>query len=356
MIDSNIRGLYKRIEYQIANLKGLFSKNEKQMIDNVNEIKRDNEDFKDSQKYIFDTHKADVNNPHKVTKSQIGLGDVDNVKQASAEEFNNHVNSQNNPHAVTKTQVGLGNVDNIRQASKAEFDNHIGDKNLHTTETEKNKWNDAQLFRITSFEGSGKFHVGNTDDLHEKVTLYNGFVYFTSSSNAINGPGAALRGLWISASDAKYGTIMGYDNANRTWLKTYVDGVWSKWERLLTNSEKVEWKSPIMPLLNGWKQYSTLKVQFYKNSFGEVELIGAITGGTIGMDVPVFTLPDGYRPIQSEHFIGVASSLGTGSVPQYHRTQIDTKGNVYIQSVSNTVNPNEFISFGFKFMAAPKEE
>ena len=116
---------------------GLFSKNEKQMIDNVNEIKRDNEDFKDSQKYIFDTHKADVNNPHKVTKSQIGLGNVDNVKQAPAEEFNNHVNSKNNPHAVTKTQVGLGNVDNIRQASKAEFDIHIEDKTLHTTEAEK---------------------------------------------------------------------------------------------------------------------------------------------------------------------------------------------------------------------------
>lgn len=52
------------------------------------------------------------------------------------------------------------------------------------------------------------------------------------------------------------------------------------------------------------------------------------------------------------HFIGVASSIGGGSTPQTHRTHIDTDGNVYIQSVSNSTNPNEFITFGFKFMAA----
>ena len=37
---------------------------------------------------------------------------------------NNHKNDKNNPHNVTKSQVGLGNVDNVKQASKAEFDNH----------------------------------------------------------------------------------------------------------------------------------------------------------------------------------------------------------------------------------------
>ncbi|MFP3514504.1 hypothetical protein SB775_33960, partial [Peribacillus sp. SIMBA_075] len=71
MLDSNIRGLFKRIEYQIANLKGLFFKNEKQMLDNINEFKKDNEEFKDNQKYVLTVHIDDQNNPHNVTKNQI---------------------------------------------------------------------------------------------------------------------------------------------------------------------------------------------------------------------------------------------------------------------------------------------
>lgn len=51
----------------------------------------------------------------------IFIGDAENVTAAissslvyaSKDEFNNHVNNQNNPHAVTKEQVGLGNVPNV---------------------------------------------------------------------------------------------------------------------------------------------------------------------------------------------------------------------------------------------------
>ena len=94
-------------------------------------------------------HIADNSNPHSVTKEQIGLANVDNVKQWSASnhpttlsgygisdavtsaEFDslsadveanatsiaNHIADQSNPHEVTKTQIGLGNVDNVKQYS-----------------------------------------------------------------------------------------------------------------------------------------------------------------------------------------------------------------------------------------------
>lgn len=52
---------------------------------------------------------------------------------------------------------------------------------------------------------------------------------------------------------------------------------WQGWKRVLTNVEQIEWKFPTT-IINGWKQYGTQKVQFYKNPFGEVELIGSITG------------------------------------------------------------------------------
>lgn len=76
-------------------------------------------------------HIQNRNNPHGVTKQQVGLGNVTNVEQASKQEFNAHTTNRNNPHSVTKHQVGLGNVDNIRQASyesvealKREFQEH----------------------------------------------------------------------------------------------------------------------------------------------------------------------------------------------------------------------------------------
>lgn len=51
-------------------------------------------------------HKADTSNPHNVTKSQVGLGNVDNIKQATKTEFDNHTTNNSNPHGVTAAQVG----------------------------------------------------------------------------------------------------------------------------------------------------------------------------------------------------------------------------------------------------------
>lgn len=399
MLDSNIRGLFKRIEYQIANLKGLFSKNEKQMLDNVNEFIKENEEFKDSQKYVLTTHIEDKDNPHNVTKTQIGLDKVNNIQQASKTEFDSHVNNsqiykitadsglhllaissgskifdaikdkgsctfyaargaEDSPsqyalrgmQTVGQTNIGTGiAVDVVGNAFS--FYYNADHTSINWTPlpnlTDQDKWNSGQLFTITNEFGSGKFHISNTDNFHEMLPNYNGFVHFTSDTSAVNGPGIALRGLWLCNRDGTQGSVIGVDNLNRTWRKNIANGEWSAWERLLTSAEKIAWKSPTA-LLNGWKQFGDQKVQFYKNAFGEVELIGAIEGGVIGSELPAFTLPIGYRPIQSMHYIGVASS----STLQSHKTYIDTGGNVYIQATSNAENPVGFIAFGFKFTAA----
>lgn len=80
------------------------------------------------------THLQDKNNPHGVTKSQVGLGKVDNTadsdKPVSTEQANaisdakkagtdaqanltKHTGNKENPHGVTKSQVGLGSVPNV---------------------------------------------------------------------------------------------------------------------------------------------------------------------------------------------------------------------------------------------------
>lgn len=74
-------------------------------------------------------HINNQNNPHNVTKQQVGLGNVANVEQASKQDFNNHTTNRNNPHSVTKAQVGLGNVTNVEQATKQEFNAHTTNRN-----------------------------------------------------------------------------------------------------------------------------------------------------------------------------------------------------------------------------------
>ncbi|MCA1182338.1 phage baseplate upper protein [Bacillus licheniformis] len=261
-----------------------------------------------------------------------------------------HASKKDNPHGVTKDQIGLSKVDNVKQATKAEFDEHHSDNTRHINKAERTKWNAGQLYKLTDDNG-GRTLIPDDTDL---LTLPSG-LYYGVSNKVVNSPEPKAVEWFhynVSTNNARK-TIVVTATANpRRWFGTiHTDGSFKGWQRFITDADaEVTWESPT--LLNGWKQYGTHKVQFSKNALGEVEIIGSITGGTIGFDVPAFTLPAGYRPIQMTHFIGVASSIGAGSAPQFHRTQINTDGKVYIQSCSNTTNPNEFITFGFKFKAA----
>ena len=63
--------------------------------------------------------KADRTHRHQVSDID-GLSDkIDavTVKKANQSDFTSHTNNRNNPHNVTKTQIGLSNVDNVKQAS-----------------------------------------------------------------------------------------------------------------------------------------------------------------------------------------------------------------------------------------------
>lgn len=131
-------------------------------------------------------------NPHSVTKEQVGLSNVENARQATRAEFEEHrsrldhpdgsvtdekigarifqnpeadsgetantltnilnifagairnvrrlfaehESDNSNPHSVTSAQVGLSNVINQRQATKAEYDAHVsGGADKHTADS-----------------------------------------------------------------------------------------------------------------------------------------------------------------------------------------------------------------------------
>ena len=64
-------------------------------------------------------NKADASHRHKVADID-GLPEkIDEVTKNKAEkvDLKSHIDNHNNPHNVTKQQVGLGDVDNVRQAS-----------------------------------------------------------------------------------------------------------------------------------------------------------------------------------------------------------------------------------------------
>lgn len=70
-------------------------------------------------------HTGNENNPHNVTKKQIGLGNVDNtadmdkpMSTATKNALQEHTNNTDNPHNVTAEHVGLGNVDNTSDKDK----------------------------------------------------------------------------------------------------------------------------------------------------------------------------------------------------------------------------------------------
>lgn len=227
-----------------------------------------------------------------------------------------------------------------------------------------NKWNGSQLIKITNDTGGVRVSVGTTESLLDKITQAGKtFGTFYSPAGVQDNPSAlSARGFYhFTSADSNnkgtFGWVIAVDYRNNVFTN-YLDlnlG-WQGWRRLLSDADdEVKWNKVEPPQLeNGWKIYNSVDgiphtVQYSKDALGVVEIIGSITGGKVGFDSVAFTLKEGFRPIQSTHFIGVASSIGKSSTPQIHRTSIGTDGKVCVQYCSNDLNPNEFITFGFRF-------
>ena len=203
----------------------------------------------------FQHHLDNHNNPHSVTKAQVGLGNVTNVEQASKTDFDahardttkhitqqertawngkadgraltDHTGNRNNPHGVTKTQVGLGNVVNVEQASKSEFNSHSQNSTIHVTSVDKNRWNNAQLTKLTNDNGSAKTATGNWDNYVESG-MYAG-------AGLTNSPKNSRSPLYVTVTKIDGQNVMqqAVDNANTfTAVRTKVNGVWGSWQVL----------------------------------------------------------------------------------------------------------------------------
>ena len=138
------------------------------------------------------SHKSDKANPHGVTKVQIGLGSVDNtadmdkpvskaqtaadkkVADDAAKNLKAHTDKVDNPHNVTKEQIGLSNVTNDAQVKRTEMGVAGGvatldESGLVPSSQLPSFVDDVLEFdNLTSFPGkgeSGKIYVDTTTNL-----------------------------------------------------------------------------------------------------------------------------------------------------------------------------------------------
>ncbi|MBG9768702.1 phage baseplate upper protein [Bacillus vallismortis] len=290
----------------------------------------------------LDTHKNEKSNPHGVTKIQVGLGNVDNVQQATKAEFNTHntdstrhitstersnwnaketttgaqnkadtaeknaktytdqhIDNKSNPHGVTKGQVGLGNVTNDKQATKTEFDTHVKDVTAHISAAERTKWNGAQLFKITNDVGGVLVSIADTDDFLDRIVKAGKtFGTFYSTGKPTNAPSTlSTRGFFHFTSidsngNGTFGYVVAMDYKNNMY-SNYVDGNlgWSGWKRLLTenDTESVPWLNATYK--NGAKT-GDRQLQFKKVA-GALHLTGHIV---TDREVVFASIPSSYAP------------------------------------------------------------
>ncbi|MCY7919569.1 hypothetical protein [Bacillus vallismortis] len=286
-------------------------------------------------KAYTDKHEKRTDNPHKTTKAQVGLGNVDNVQQASKTDFDahtkdndrhitatertnwnaketttgaqnkaytaeknaktytdQHINDKSNPHGVTKDQVGLSNVINDRQATKTEFDTHVKDSAVHISTEERTKWNNAQLYKFINDYGKRTKLADGTDLL----TLPSGF-YFAPGHVILNNP-TSNDSSWFNydviESDQGRKTIYAWRSHDNTiWHSTvHTYGVFKGWKRIIT-ADDLEPAWTEVPLKNGAKH-------------GDRKVMCATVGGLLYLQGEIVTnrgvifgtLPASYRPAQ----------------------------------------------------------
>lgn len=157
--DSSLNTINEQIEDINASLETLLGESASEFIDKYNEILNFLTGYEDTdtlQSILSDlkneisqniteiesnltSHINNKNNPHNVTKQQIGLSNVDNtsdlnkpvstatqnalntVKQEITNNLDAHKQNTQNPHNVTKQQVGLSNVTNDAQVKRSEM-------------------------------------------------------------------------------------------------------------------------------------------------------------------------------------------------------------------------------------------
>ena len=162
-------------------------------------------------------HTGNKSNPHSVTKSQVGLGNVPNVATndqtptysdtttlvtlSSGEKISiafakiklaittliNHLANKSNPHGVTKSQVGLGNVDNKSSATiRGELTKGNVTTALGFTPANQTDMTNAQD-AITQLNSDKEYKTYSTDGISIEINSQCAMFYIRKSKSLTGG-------------------------------------------------------------------------------------------------------------------------------------------------------------------------
>ncbi|OTQ89564.1 terminase [Bacillus subtilis subsp. subtilis] len=106
--------------------------------------------------------------------------------QDSHKDLAAHKNDMNNPHNVTKEQLGLGNVDDVKQADYYEFRQHNFNNERHVSKNEKDKWNAGQLYKLTQDNGRVFYKTSSETTDYNELTETGMYLIYNAG---LNGPG-----------------------------------------------------------------------------------------------------------------------------------------------------------------------
>lgn len=205
-------------------------------------------------------HTNDEENPHKVTKAQVGLSNVTDVEQASKVDFEAHATNNLNPHGVTASQVGLSNVENIRQAAKTDFDAHVE--------------NSSNPHGVTA----------------KQVGLENVMNYGVASQEE------AEQG----ETNERYMTPAQDKQAFDKWLKKWASSQDTGWLEGVTETKFTAYNTGDTPFL-------------YRKKFGLIEIIGTLRTTTElpgnNGDNLCFIMPEGFRPVDTYRKLQQGSNM-----------------------------------------------
>lgn len=148
----------------------------------VSNISKNTADISNTNQKLI-SHINAINNPHSVTKEQLGLGNVDNtadidkpISSATRVLIDNvsdtslaHIASRDNPHNVTKQQIGLGNVNDTSDEDKPVSTAQREAINAVDKELQKHISNISNPHQVTK-QQIGLGRVDNTADIEKPIS------------------------------------------------------------------------------------------------------------------------------------------------------------------------------------------
>ncbi|KYC73584.1 hypothetical protein B4092_4979 [Bacillus licheniformis] len=274
----------------------------------------------DEETVMLDELKAKFSDLGRIETKE-GAQDKADAAEAHAKAYTDaHAAKTNNPHKVTKSQVGLDKVDNVKQAAKTDFDAHTADNVRHITADERTKWNKGQLYKLTQDNGVRILIPDGTDLL----TLPPGF-YYGINNRLLNNPDPNDAGWFnydiMDGNSGRKTIIATASYHNKMWFATiHTNGDFRGWKRILTSTDfEPVWTE--VPLKNGAKH-------------GARKVMCAVVGGFLCLKGEIITnrgvifgtLPASYRPDQLRSRL--VPIFGTTGMTKLY---IETNGNMRLE-------------------------